>query len=57
MRRADEDNDDKEDKSPRPEPQSTEIAKALYKSRTVLIFGEVDMKIAELVTAQLLAYA
>src|SRR5258708_38669787 len=30
---------------------------ALSKSRTVLIFGEVDMKMAERVTAQLLAYA
>ncbi|HKQ46104.1 MAG TPA: ATP-dependent Clp protease proteolytic subunit [Rhizomicrobium sp.] len=58
LRRADEENDEKEeDKSPRPDPQSSEIAKALYKSRTVLIFGEVDMKMAERVTAQLLAYA
>lgn len=58
MRRADEENDDKDDeKSKAPDPQSSEIAKALYKSRTVLIFGEVDMKMAERVTAQLLAYA
>ena len=57
LRRADEEEDEKEDKSPRPDPQSSEIAKALYKSRTVLIFGEVDMKMAERVTAQLLAYA
>ena len=57
MRRADE-NDEKEDeKSKAPDPQTSEIAKALYKSRTVLIFGEVDMKMAERVTAQLLAYA
>ena len=56
MFRADEENDEKEDKKA-PEPQSSEIAKALYKSRTVLIFGEVDMKMAERVTAQLLAYA
>src|SRR4029079_7989635 len=56
LRRAEEE-DDKEDKSPRPDPQSTEIAKALYKSRTVLVFGEVDMKRPERVTAQLLAYA
>ncbi|MEY4966848.1 MAG: hypothetical protein RL274_2431 [Pseudomonadota bacterium] len=57
MRRADE-NDEKEDeKSKAPEPQSSEIAKALYKSRTILVFGEVDMKMAERVTAQLLAYA
>jgi ATP-dependent Clp protease protease subunit len=58
LRRADEENDEKDDeKSKAPEPQSSEIAKALYKSRTVLIFGEVDMKMAERVTAQLLAYA
>ena len=56
MFRADEDNDEKEDKKA-PEPQSSEIAKALFKSRTVLIFGEVDMKMAERVSAQLLAYA
>ena len=58
MRRADQEDDDKDDdKSKAPEPQSSEIAKALFKSRTVLIFGEVDMKMAERVTAQLLAYA
>jgi len=54
--RADEEADEKEDKKA-PEPQSSEVAKALFKSRTVLIFGEVDMKMAERVTAQLLAYA
>ena len=57
MYRADEENDEKDEKAKAPEPQSSEIAKALYKSRTVLIFGEVDMKMAERVTAQLLAYA
>ena len=58
MRRADEEPEDKDDeKSKSPDPQSSEIAKALFKSRTVLIFGEVDMKMAERVTAQLLAYA
>ncbi len=57
MFRADEENDEKDEKSKAPEPQSSEIAKALYKSRTILIFGEVDMKMAERVTAQLLAYA
>jgi ATP-dependent Clp protease protease subunit len=56
LRRADEENDDKDDKKA-PEPQNSEVAKALFKSRTVLIFGEVDMKMAERVTAQLLAYA
>ena len=49
--------DEKDDKPEVPEPQSCRIAKALFKSRTVLIFGEVDMKMAERVTAQLLAYA
>ena len=58
LRRADEEPEEKDDeKSKSPEPQSSEIAKALFKSRTVLIFGEVDMKMAERVTAQLLAYA
>jgi ATP-dependent Clp protease protease subunit len=57
VRRADEEDDEKEEKSKAPDPQSSEIAKALFKSRTVLIFGEVDMKMAERVTAQLLAYA
>jgi len=33
------------------------VQNALFKSRTVLVFGEVDMKMAERVTAQLLAYA
>ena len=57
MLRADEEDDEKDEKSKAPEPQSSEIAKALFKSRTVLIFGDVDMKMAERVTAQLLAYA
>ena len=54
--RADEENDEKDDDKKSPDPQSSDIAKALYKSRTVLIFGEVNMKMAERVTAQLLAY-
>src|ERR1700743_6009 len=57
VRRADEDHDEKDDDKKSPEPQSSDIAKALFKSRTVLIFGEVNMKMAERVTAQLLAYA
>jgi ATP-dependent Clp protease protease subunit len=54
--RADEEPEEKDDKKA-PEPQSSEITKALYKSRTVLVFGDVDMKMAERVSAQLLAYA
>jgi ATP-dependent Clp protease protease subunit len=58
VRRADEENDEKDDdKDKSPEPQSSPVAQALFKSRTVLIFGEVNMKMAERVTAQLLAYA
>jgi ATP-dependent Clp protease, protease subunit len=52
----DEDDDEKETKTPA-EPQSSPVAQALFKARTVLIFGEVDMKMAERVSAQLLAYA
>jgi len=51
-----EDEEEKPDTS-KPEPQPSPVAQALYKSRTVLIFGEVDMKMAERVTAQLLALA
>ena len=57
MRRSDEDDDPKEDKEKPAEPQSSPVAQALFKSRTVLIFGEVNMKMAERVTAQLLAHA
>jgi ATP-dependent Clp protease, protease subunit len=57
VRRADEDQDEKEDeKNKAPEPQASPVAQALFKSRTVLIFGEVNMKMAERVTAQLLAF-
>ena len=50
------DDDDKDKKAePADAPMFTAIPQALYKARTVLIFGEVDMKLAERVTAQLLA--
>ena len=55
MHRLDEEDD--KSKTPPPEPQSSPVVNALFKSRTVLIFGEVDMKMAERVTAQLLAHA
>lgn len=54
MHRLDEDDSKK---APAPEPQISPIPQALFKARTVLIFGEVDMKLAERVTAQLLAMA
>lgn len=49
---------DKTEETKTPEAQPfTGVAQALYKARTVLIFGEVDMKMAERVSAQLLALA
>ena len=56
MRRLDDENEE-EPKSAPPEPQPSPIQQALFKSRTVLIFGEIDMKLAERVCAQLLAYS
>jgi ATP-dependent Clp protease protease subunit len=57
LRRLDEEDEDEKNDKKAPDPQSTPVQNALFKSRTVLIFGEVDMKMAERVTAQLLAYA
>ncbi|HEX4303381.1 MAG TPA: ATP-dependent Clp protease proteolytic subunit [Rhizomicrobium sp.] len=57
MYRLDEEDEDDKSEKKSPDPQSSQVANALFKSRTVLIFGEVDMKMAERVTAQLLAYA
>lgn len=54
MVRLDEE-EDKPDESKTGEAPMPPVAKALYKARTVLIFGEVDMRMAERVTAQLLA--
>jgi ATP-dependent Clp protease protease subunit len=54
--RLDEEEEKPDAKSP--EPQFfTAVPQALFKARTVLIFGEVDMKMAERVTANLLALA
>jgi ATP-dependent Clp protease protease subunit len=59
LRRLDEDDDNEKEKpeDKAPEQPVSPVAQALFKSRTVLIFGEVDMKMAERVTAQLLAHA
>ena len=58
MPQPNEEDDDKEKPEDRPPEQPiSPVAQALFKSRTVLIFGEVDMKMAERVTAQLLAHA
>jgi len=56
MSRLEEEDDDKK-QIDLPEPQSSQVQKALFKSRTVLIFGDIDMKMAERVSAQLLALA
>ena len=52
----DEDDDEKE---PAPDMPMTAgpVQNALFKSRTVLIFGEINMRLAERVTAQITAFA
>jgi ATP-dependent Clp protease, protease subunit len=57
LRRLDEEDEHDKSEKKAPDPQSSPVQNALFKSRTVLIFGEVDMKMAERVSAQLLAYA
>jgi ATP-dependent Clp protease protease subunit len=54
----DEDGDD-EDKGRLPDMPMTAgpVQNALFKSRTVLVFGEIDMRLAERVTAQITALA
>jgi ATP-dependent Clp protease protease subunit len=52
--RLDEDEKPKEEKTP-DVFQFTPIPQALYKARTVLIFGDIDMKLAERISATLLA--
>jgi len=41
----------------KPDQPMGPVQQALFKARTVLIFGEIDMKVAERVSGQLLAYA
>jgi len=55
----DDDDGDEDDKGRKPDMPMTSgpVQNALFKSRTVLIFGEVDMRMAERVTAQLTALA
>lgn len=58
-RRLDEDDDGDDEKGRLPDMPLTAgpVQNALYKSRTVLVFGEIDMRLAERVTAQLTAMA
>lgn len=56
MFRSDEETEREEDKKTET-PLNAQIAQALFKARTVLIFGEIEHKLAERVSAQLLAFA
>ncbi|MDP1642585.1 MAG: ATP-dependent Clp protease proteolytic subunit [Phenylobacterium sp.] len=56
FRLEDEDDDDK-GRLPDMPMSAGPVQNALFKSRTVLIFGEIDMRLAERVSAQLLALA
>ena len=55
----DDEDGDEEDKGRLPDMPMTSgpVQNALFKSRTVLIFGEIDMRLAERVTAQISAFA
>lgn len=57
--RLDDDDSDDEDKGRLPDMPMTAgpVQNALFKSRTVLVFGEIDMRLAERVTAQITALA
>lgn len=57
VRFDDDDDDDKGSEATKVEAQALPVQVALFKSRTVLIFGEVNMKMAERVCAQLMALA
>jgi len=51
------DEGEKKDEKPADAPAFQAVAQALYKSRTVLIFGEINDKLAERVCAQMLAFS
>ena len=57
--RLDDDDDKEKDKNEgmKPDQPMAPVQQALFKARTVLIFGEIDMKVAERVCGQLLALA
>lgn len=57
--RMDDDDDGEEGKGRQPDMPMTAgpVQNALFKGRTVLVFGEIDMRLAERVTGQLLALA
>jgi len=53
------DDEDEDDQARKPDMPMTSgpVQNALFKGRTVLVFGEIDMRLAERVTAQLMAMA
>ena len=55
----DDEDGDEEEKGRLPDMPMTSgpVQNALFKSRTVLVFGEIDMRLAERVTAQIMALA
>ena len=55
----DDEEGDEEDKGRQPDMPMTAgpVQNALFKSRTVLVFGEIDMRLAERVTAQITAFS
>lgn len=53
----DEDDDQQKDRLPDMPMTAGPVQNALFKGRTVLVFGEIDMRLAERVSAQLLALA
>jgi ATP-dependent Clp protease, protease subunit len=55
--RFDDDDDDDDDKKPESRGVGSIISKRLFESRTITIFGEISMRVAERVSAQLLALA
>jgi ATP-dependent Clp protease protease subunit len=55
--RLDDDDKDKPNEGMKPDLPMAPVQQALFKARTVLIFGEIDMKVAERVCGQLLAHA
>jgi ATP-dependent Clp protease protease subunit len=55
--RLDDDDDDDQSRKPDMPMTSGPVQNALFKGRTVLVFGEIDMRLAERVSAQLLAMA
>ncbi|MDP1617786.1 ATP-dependent Clp protease proteolytic subunit [Phenylobacterium sp.] len=55
--RLEDEDDDEKGRLPDMPMSAGPVQNALFKSRTVLIFGEIDMRLAERVSAQLLALA